>query len=326
MRRVLSGALVAASVALLPGVVAAGQDRGPAEPAKGIVVTLLGTGNPRPSADRFGPSILVEAGPERLLIDAGRGCPIRLFQAGSAAFVSGVTAVVLTHLHSDHVVGLPDLWLTGWMFGRAVPLEVLGPAGTRELAAGLERAYAFDVRMRRDVDERLSAPGAELRARDVEPGVVLERNGVTVTAFAVDHGPVAPAFGYRVDYAGRSVVFSGDTRYTEAMIAASKGADVIVHEVVSPEVERRRARVKDPAVLERIIARHTTPEQAGRIFSAVKPRLAVYSHIVPSPATAADLIGPTRRTWSGRLAVGYDLMQIAVGDRVVVTRRQPLPD
>jgi ribonuclease Z len=99
-----------------------------------------------------------------------------------------------------------------------------------------------------------------------------------------------------------------------------------VHEVVSPEVERRRTRVQDPAVVERIIARHTTPEEAGRIFTRVKPRLAVYSHIVPSPTRAADLVGPTRRTYSGRLAVGYDLMQIAIGSSVVVSRRPRVPD
>jgi ribonuclease Z len=164
-----------------------------------LVVTLLGTGNPRPSPDRFGPSILVEAGAERLLVDAGRGCAMRLFEAGSARLLSGVTAVLLTHLHSDHVVGLPDLWLTGWIFGRDAPLEMYGPAGTGQLAAGLRQAYAFDVRMRRDVDERLPAAGADPTARDVEPGVVLDRGGVRVTAFAVDHRPVAPAYGYRVD-------------------------------------------------------------------------------------------------------------------------------
>jgi ribonuclease Z len=291
-----------------------------------IVITFLGTGNPRPTPTRFGPSILVEAGTERLLVDAGRGCTIRLFEAGSASLVSGITAVLLTHLHSDHVVGLPDLWLTGWMFGRRSPLEVFGPPGTIELAAGLERAYAFDVRMRRDVDERLPAAGVELPSRDIDPGFVFERGGVKVTAFAVDHSPVVPAYGYRVDYAGRSVVFSGDTRYSPSLIAASAGADVVVHEVVSPDVERRRARVRDPAAVERIIAHHTTPEDAGRVFTAINPRLAVYSHIVPSPATAKDLVGPTRRTWSGRLEVAYDLMEIRVGSRVEVRRRPRVPE
>ena len=314
------GVVFAALSALAPAFLSA-QSEKPATPD--IVVTLLGTGNPRPAPDRFGPSILVEAGTERLLVDAGRGNTIRLFEIGGGALLSQITGVFLTHLHSDHVVGLPDLWLTGWIFGRGSPLEVTGPPGAAELGAGLERAYAFDVRMRRDVDERLPAEGARLSVREVRPGVVMDRNGVRVTAFAVDHAPVTPAYGYRIDHRGRSVVFSGDTRYSDAVIAASRGADVLVHEVVSPEVERARTQVKDPAAVERIIAHHTTPEEAGRIFTAASPRLAVYSHIVPSPTTASDLIGPTRRTWKGPLEVGEDLMRISIGDRVTVDRRAP---
>jgi ribonuclease Z len=318
------GVIVTALSSGVLGVLLAAPSQTPApETKRQIVITLLGTGNPRPASDRFGPSSLVEAGTERLLVDAGRGSTIRLFDLGGGALLSGITNVLLTHLHSDHVVGLPDLWLTGWIFGRAAPLEITGPPGTRELSAGLERAFAFDVRMRRDVDERLPAGGAELAARDVQPGVVLDRNGVRVMAFAVDHAPVAPAYGYRIEYAGRSVVFSGDTRYSPALIAAARGADVLVHEVLSPDVERARTQVKDPAAVERIIAHHTTPEEAGRIFTAVAPRLAVYSHIVPSPATADDLMAPTRKTWSGPLEVGEDLMRISIGERVTVDRRAP---
>jgi ribonuclease Z len=314
------GVIIAFLSALAPALLSAQPDK-PAGPD--IIVTLLGTGNPRPAPDRFGPSILVEAGSERLLVDAGRGNTIRLFEIGGGALLSGITAVLLTHLHSDHVVGLPDLWLTGWIFGRAAPLEVVGPSGTNDLSAGLERAYAFDVRMRRDVDERLPADGVKLAVREAQPGVVLDRGGVRVTAFAVDHRPVTPAYGYRIDHGGRSVVFSGDTRYSDAVITAARGADVLIHEVVSPEVERARTQVKDSAAVERIIAHHTTPEEAGRIFTAAAPRLAVYSHIVPSPTTATDLIGPTRRTWTGPLEVGEDLMRIAIGDRVTVDRRAP---
>jgi ribonuclease Z len=308
----------------LAAVQAAPRPAQPATSAPTLRVTLLGTGNPRPSIDRFGPSILVEAGRERLLVDAGRGSTIRLFQLGSAPLLSGITAVLLTHLHSDHVVGLPDVWLTGWIFGRKTPLEIYGPAGTREVASGFERAFAFDVQMRRDVDEHLPAAGVELRPNEVQPGVVLERNGVRVLAFAVDHGPVIPALGYRIDYGGRSVVLSGDTRSSATLVDAARGTDVLVHEVLSPEVERRRGLV-DAAAMARIIAHHVTPEEAGKVFTAVSPRLAVYSHIVPSPATAADLVTPTRRTYKGRLEVGYDLMEIVIGDAITVRRRPLVP-
>lgn len=291
-------------------------------------ITLLGTGNPRPTAERFGPSSLVEAGRHRVLVDAGRGATVRLLQAGGRDLLSGIDLVLLTHLHSDHTVGLPDVWLTGWVFGRERPLPVYGPPGTESMARHLERAYEFDVANRRDVIERLPAAGAELPGTDIAikpegagARVVFDRDGLRILAFPVDHGPGTPAYGYRFEYAGRVAVFSGDCRPTPGLIVQAHRADVLVHEVVSPALERRRALVADPAAIEGIIARHTTPEEAGRIFALARPRLAVYTHIVPSVATAADLIPPTRKEYRGRLAVGYDLMTITIGEKITVGRR-----
>ena len=238
----------------------------------------------------------------------------------------GIDVLFLTHLHSDHTVGIPDVWLTSWVFGRAKALEVLGPAGTAEMAGHLARAYEWDVAMR-SKDEGFPLEGARLGARNVPPGVAYERDGLRVTAFAVEHGGViTPAYGYRVDYQGRSAVFSGDTKFFEPLASLAKGVDVFVHEVISPEVEMRRAQVQGAHAIERVISHHTSPEQAGTLFTAAKPRLAVYSHIVPSPTTAEDLIGPTRRTYAGPLAVGYDLMTIVIGDAIDVFPRKTLSD
>ncbi|HYV17833.1 MAG TPA: MBL fold metallo-hydrolase [Verrucomicrobiae bacterium] len=286
-------------------------------------VTLLGTGNPRPSIDRFGPAILVEAGDTKLLFDCGRGATQRLFQLDGAPLLRSIDAVFLTHLHSDHVVGLPDLWLTGWLFGRHWPLSLYGPKGTAELATHLTAAFAFDVKMRQQ-DEGLAPNGARLKAKDGLPGVLFQKDGLGVVAFAVDHGPVRPAFGYRIDFAGHSVVLSGDTRATSAVAAAARGADLLVHEVISPDAERRLAAIDDPKAIETILARHATPEDCGRLFAKARPRLAVYSHIVPSPATDEDLIPPTRKFYDGPLEVGHDLMAITIGEKVVVTTREGL--
>ena len=294
----------------------------PAPPAEEPLfrVTLLGTGNPRPSIDRFGPATLVEAGDTRLLFDCGRGATQRLFQIDGAALLRDIDTVFLTHLHSDHVVGLPDLWLTGWLFGRTWPLPVTGPKGTSAMAANLTAAFAFDLRLRQEDDGR-PAEGGRLKARDAVPGVVLQRGGLSVVAFAVDHGPVRPAFGYRIEFAGRTLVLSGDTRATDEVAKQAQGADVLIHEVVSPEAERREAAVTDPKAIERILARHASPEECGRLFARARPRLAVYSHIVPSPATAEDLVPPTRKFYDGPLEVGHDLMTITIGAKIEVTTR-----
>ena len=278
---------------------------------KDIRVTLLGTASgPRAFVDKAGISTLVEAGGERLLFDAGRGFMQRLVQAGFQ--MNAVTKLFLTHLHSDHVIGLPDLMLTPWPAApeRKVPLEVWGPDGTRDMMRHLERAFAFDIHMRRDVDESFSPDGIRMVAHDIREGKVYEKNGVTVTAFLVTHGLVKPSYGYRVDYAGRSVALSGDTSPSDNLVAVCKGVDVLIHEAIDLDVLRRL--VPDKPRMDAIVARHTTPEQAAGIFNRVSPRLAVFSH---SPGTAA-IAEQTRRYYSGRVEMGEDLMVIDIGVEV----------
>ena len=285
--------------------------------AQDIKVTLLGTGAPPPVMHRFGPSILVEAAGQKYLFDAGRGAIQRLAQA--KVRWQDVDGVLFTHLHSDHVVGFPDLWLTGWLVGpgRDRPLLVRGPRGTTKMMAHLEQAYEFDIRIRL-YDDRAAPDGIVVLAQDVAEGVVLERDGLKITAFEVDHKPVKPAFGYRVDYGGRSVVLSGDTRISENVIRHARGVDLLIHEVVSPETFVR-AGVR-PERAKTVIEHHVTPEQAGEVFAKTKPRLAVYSHIVQPTATEQDLLPGTRKIYSGPVEVGEDLMVIEVGETVQVRR------
>lgn len=280
-------------------------------------VTLLGTGAPPPLLERFGPATLVEAGGRKFLFDAGRGALQRLFQLGIP--FAAIDALFLTHLHSDHVVGLPDLWLTGRIglrWGqRKVPLPLWGPAGTAEMAFHLEKAFAFDLRIRsRDYE----SPGAELSAREFGDGAVYESEGVKITAFEVDHGPVVkPAFGFRIDCGGRCAVLSGDTRLNENLIRRAAGADLLVHEVAAVDEETLRGSPN----FRRILGNHASPEEAGEVFSRVRPKLAVYTHILLfGSAVLADLVPRTRARYPGPLEVGEDLMSVEVGETVRVRR------
>src|SRR6476469_7485974 len=176
--------------------------------AADIEVTLLGTGTPQPLMERFGPSILVQAGSETLLFDAGRGCLQRLRQLKLE--YDKISALFLTHLHSDHIVGLPDLWLTGWLITkRATPLKIFGPIGTHKMVDYLQKAFAYDMTIRVE-DDKAPLEGSKLSVTEIQQGVVYKKNGVQVIAFEVDHGVIKPAFGYRVEYNRHSVVLSGD--------------------------------------------------------------------------------------------------------------------
>ncbi len=289
-------------------------------------VTLLGTGTPIPNKDRFGPSTLVEAGDLKLLFDAGRGVPIRLQQINLPS--GKISALFLTHYHSDHTSGIADIWLTGWLpppFGRRnTPFRVIGPVGAKTLMSNLEKAYALDIKIRLD-DEKLPPEGIATAVDEFDrDGVVFEKNGVKVIAFTVDHGAaIKPAVGYRIEYKGHAVVISGDTRYDQNVIKYGTGADLLVHEVGSARPELLAASVP----VQRIIAHHTTPREAGMVFAQAKPKMAVYSHLVflagetIAEQTPEDIIAETRQSYDGPLMVGEDLMSFDIGDTVTVRPR-----
>jgi ribonuclease Z len=289
-----------------------------------FMVTLLGTGVPVPSPERFGSSTLIEAGDQKLLIDAGRGAAIRLFQLKVP--LGRIDALFLTHYHSDHTSGIPDVWLTGWLesfFGtRKAPLRVIGPTGAQVLMSKLAEAYAADIEIRL-ADEKLPPDGVATSVEEFDrDGVVYEKNGVKVIAFEVDHGDlIKPAYGYRIEYGGRVAVVSGDTRYNENLIKHAVGADLLIHEVAAARPELMRE-----AYMQRILGHHITPRDAGRVFAQAKPKLAVYTHLallgsdkIPPP-TLDDLVAETRETYAGPVEVGEDLMSFDIGEDVTVRR------
>ena len=282
-----------------------------------MVVTLLGTGSPIPEVERFGPSILVQAGGQTLLFDVGRGAHERLMQAAVPA--GQIDAVFLTHLHSDHIIGIPDLWLTGWLQSRRNrPWEVFGPSGTLAMMNGLKAAFSVDIKARvEETGGLVPVAGAEINAHDIDPGVVYDHAGVRVLAIRVDHRAIAPAYGYRIDYSGRSVVLSGDTSVSPSLAEAAAGTQLFVHEVF----QASDALLKDNAVMARVKTFHVDASEAGTVFQRVHPKLAVYSHIILPGVSVEDLVKRTRVTYSGPLIVGEDLMRFVVGDDVAVYRR-----
>ena len=278
-------------------------------PADGMRIILLGTGTGPPvNLIQYGASTLIEAGGTRLLFDCGRGATMRLTEAGIP--LSSVSRLFLTHLHSDHVMQIPDLLLTGWVVvrGRKTPLRGVGTSGyarhdglTRE---GVRVRHPHAARYRREVRGR----GITVRSQDIEPGVVFDERGVKVTAFLVDHGPVEPAFGYRVDYRGRSVVLSGDTRVSENLIRVAAGVDVLIHEAVDPVASRaghgtERSPSRSLPTTRRASRRGKCSRGSSRGWPCSRTRRG------PKPA------GAGRQHYSGRLEAAEDLLVIDVAER-----------
>ncbi|MBI0580898.1 MBL fold metallo-hydrolase [Neobacillus cucumis] len=282
-------------------------------------VTLLGTGSPLLSMERFGPSTLVEAGHEKLLFDAGRGAALRLSQLG--VMPGKINELFLTHLHSDHTNGIPDVWLTGSLptaGKREAPFEVWGPKGTKDMMENMAKAYAADIEGRKE-NQNENLKGLDAVGHEIEQGEVYNKDGIQVIAFLVDHPSMKPSYGYRVNYKGHSVVISGDTRYNKNLIRHAKGTDLLIHEVAA-------ARPEDESIpgIKKILDIHTTPEEAAKVFNQVKPKLAVYSHIVLLGGltdSEANLAVRTNKTYKGQVVVGEDLMSFEIGN--IISIKEP---
>lgn len=270
-----------------------GRDRA-ADLPDGLHVHLCGTGSPMPDPSRAGPCLGVVAGDRAFVFDAGSGSARVLGRMGFP--MSRLERVYLTHLHSDHFDGLGELLLQAWVGGgRSTPLPVAGPEGVGEIVDGFDAAYRIDsgYRVAHHGPEIANPAGYGGVAEVIEtPGdggrIVLQDGDLTIRAITVSHAPVSPAFGYRIDYKGRSIALSGDTTYNQAFADAAHGVDVMFHESLSREfvsVMERTARARGQASVAKILsdiqAYHSTPEDAARAARDAGARQLILYHLVP---------------------------------------------
>jgi ribonuclease BN (tRNA processing enzyme) len=271
-------------------------------------VVLLGTGTPNPDPDRSGPAVAIVVDSSVYIVDAGPGIVRRVAAAARATKFGALEMpklkiAFLTHLHSDHTVGLPDLMLSPWVLGRTVPLEVYGPPGTQNMVEHLQAAYAEDIDLRLHRGEPSNKTGYTTNAHEVLPGIVYQDSLVKVTAFAVPHGKWEHAYGYRFDTPDRSIVISGDTSPSDAVAEACHGCDVLLHEVITEA--HLAVRTPDWQAYHR--AYHTPAPELGRVAAKAKPRLLLLYHLIPTGFKEAELLGEVHRAFKGRVVVGRDL-------------------
>jgi len=331
VRRTLPARMTADAVAAMPD---------------GLHAAVAGSGSPLPDARRGNSCLAVVAGPRVFVVDAGERASETLNRMGIAT--ERIEAVLLTHFHSDHIGGLGSLALQRWVAGPArTPMRVIGPPGVERVVAGYNQAYAMDCAYRTAHHGEAVAPseGAGMAAepysiaQESDSIVLLEQDGLTITAFTVDHAPVVPAVGYRFDYRGRSLVVSGDTSYSPVLVRVAKGADLLIHDALSRELlklvedaARRAGRAGMAKIFADIPSYHASPQQAADAAREAGVRALAVTHIIPPlpmKALEGPFLGDAPQRFAGPLWIAKDgdLYSLLAGgegvERATMIRRGP---
>jgi ribonuclease BN (tRNA processing enzyme) len=281
--------------------VAAGQSA-----PESTTVILLGTGMPRPDPAASGPATAIVVGDRFFLFDAGAGVMRRVAAAGLP--ISGPEVLFITHLHSDHTLGYPDVIFTTWLMRRRGPLQVFGPPGLRAMTDHLLAAWAEDIQIRTTGLEHERAEDLAVAVHEIGPGVTYDSGGVRITAIPVQHAEWRHAYAFRIDTPTRSIVISGDTRPTEALVEAARGVDVLIHEVYASgrlAPENRPGGDDWPRYMRES---HTSDVELGTLAARIQPKLLILYHLVRMGASDEELLAGVRAGgFTGRTVVGKDL-------------------
>jgi ribonuclease BN (tRNA processing enzyme) len=275
-------------------------------PATGTKVVCLGTGTPNPDPDRFGPATAVVVNDTPYVVDAGAGVVRRVTTAAKMGIpgmsVPKLTRLFITHLHSDHTIGYPDFIFTPAVTGRTEPLEVYGPPGLEAMTDHILEAWKEDMDIRIHGLERGVARAYEVHVHEVTNGLVYQDANVRVRAFEVEHGSWPHALGYRFETADRTIVISGDTTKSDAILENAKAADVLVHEAYSADALTRRT----PEWQKYHSTFHTSGPDLGAIANRVQPKLLVLYHVLAFSATPEEVLAEVQRVYKGKVVLGKD--------------------
>jgi len=279
-----------------------------ASPATQLV--MLGSGTPQADPERSGPAVAIVHEGKAYLFDSGPGVVRRAAAAAARLKIAGLEAprlniVFLTHLHSDHTLGLPDLIFSPWVLGRQEPLRVYGPRGAQAMADHLIQAWREDIRIRTSGSERRNTAGYKVVVTEItQPGIVFAQDHIEIAALPVHHGSVSQAFGYKITTPDKVIVISGDCAPpSPAILQACNRCDLLVHEVYSTRFLEQRS----PEAADYMRQFHTSTTEVAAIASKSKPKTLVLYHLLTGPTTDDELVAEVQSAYEGKVVVARDL-------------------
>ncbi len=284
-----------------------------------IKVTILGSGTPRISYERFSQSILVEHKKDKYLFDAGRGSLIRLYQ--SNVLPNEIKNIFFTHLHSDHILGFSDILMTGWVYHRKSPLQIYGPEGTKDFVDNTLKSYQDDINVRTQKPESLDPAGLQSSVKTIHDGFTYQNNGLTIEAFAVKHEPFTHAFGFKIYSENYCLVISGDTTYSERVIQQASGCDLLIHEIAHASENTLQKYPKARGV----VSYHTNAIEVSDIINKAQPRLTILNHVLSLDGSSDDEILDTiKKNTDHDVLIAKDLMTIDIKDEIYIYKQKNL--
>ena len=284
-----------------------------------IKVTILGSGTPRISFERFSQSILIEHKQDKYLFDAGRGALIRLYQ--SNILPNEIKNIFITHLHSDHILGFSDILMTGWVYHRDSPLQIYGPEGMKNFVKNTLKAYEDDINVRIQDPENLDILGLQSNVVTIYDGFNYQNNGLTIEAFSVKHEPFTHAFGFKIYNSKYCVVISGDTTYSETVIEKAKGCDLLIHEIAhaSEHTLKKYSKAKG------VISYHTNAVEVSDIINKTYPRLTVLNHVLSLDGSSdEEILNLIKQKTNHDVLIAKDLMTIDIKDEIYIYKQKNL--
>ena len=268
-------------------------------------ITFLGTGTPRPNINKLGPSVLIKVKHEEIMLDVGRGTTLRLNQIGNN--YSQINNIYVSHLHFDHIIGIPDFWLTSNLWQKKTDTNIFGPIGIKKFCEGLRKSFSKDFEYRYS-----GRKNSKIICRNYSENNIIKNNLLKVISFKNNHGHIDHSHGFKVLYKNKSIVYSGDTTYSKEVVKNAKNCDILIHEIIATTKKIHDNNKK----LQSVISTHTNISQLIKVLNESNPKLTILNHALLFGVSEEYVLNEVRKLYDGEVIFSQDLMSVDLGEEI----------